>query len=148
MSSRWQEKGRGQQSVLAHNGERYRPAIPGGGATGAPEAGVPLAGVCSGAWLNEILTSLLTMPWSPIRPLYPMKTISVSKAKAQFSGIARRVVRTKRPVTITTPAGMVQLIPWNLPAVVEPFPLGTVRLTAEETRLANTLGETFGEETP
>jgi hypothetical protein len=51
-------------------------------------------------------------------------------------------------VTITTPAGMVQLIPWNLPAVVEPFPLGTVRLTAEETRLANTLGETFGEETP
>jgi hypothetical protein len=77
-----------------------------------------------------------------------MKTISVSKAKAQFSGIARRVVRTKRPVTITTPAGMVQLIPWNLPPVVEPFPVGTIRLTDEETRLANTLGETFGEETP
>jgi hypothetical protein len=32
--------------------ERYRPAAPDGGATGAPAAGVPLAGVCSGGWLG------------------------------------------------------------------------------------------------
>jgi hypothetical protein len=77
-----------------------------------------------------------------------MKTITVSKAKAQFSGIARRVVKTKEPVTISTPAGLVQLIPWDLPAVVEPFTPGTIHMTDEEVRLANTLGETFGEETP
>jgi hypothetical protein len=28
-----------------------RPAVPGGGSTGAPAAGVPLAGVGSGDWL-------------------------------------------------------------------------------------------------
>jgi prevent-host-death family protein len=77
-----------------------------------------------------------------------MKTITVSKAKAQFSGIARRVVKTKEPVTISTPAGLVQLIPWDLPAVVEPFTPGKIHMTDEEMRLANTLGETFGEETP
>lgn len=77
-----------------------------------------------------------------------MKTITVSKAKAQFSGIARRVVKTKEPVTISTPAGLVQLIPWDLPAVVEPFTPDTIHMTDEEVRLANTLGETFGEETP
>ena len=77
-----------------------------------------------------------------------MKTITVSKAKAQFSGIARRVVRTKEPVTISTPAGLVQLIPWDLPAVVEPFKPGTICMTDEEVLLANTFGETFGEATP
>jgi hypothetical protein len=77
-----------------------------------------------------------------------MKTITVSKAKAQFSGIARRVVRTKEPVTISTPAGLVQLIPWDLPAVVEPFMPDKIHMTDEEMRLANTLGETIGEETP
>ena len=77
-----------------------------------------------------------------------MKTITVSRAKAQFSGIARRVVRTKEPVTISTPAGLVRLIPWDLPAVVEPFKPGTIRLTDEEVLLANTFGETFGEATP
>ncbi|HEX9785043.1 MAG TPA: hypothetical protein VGA56_20235 [Opitutaceae bacterium] len=75
-----------------------------------------------------------------------MKVIPVSKAKAQFSGIARRVVKTKEPVTISTPAGYVQLIPWDLPAIVEPLPSGSVRMTAEEVRLANRFGETFGEE--
>lgn len=77
-----------------------------------------------------------------------MKTITVSKAKAQFSGIARRVVKTKEPVTIATPAGLVQLIPWDLPAAVEPFPPGTIHLTEDEIRLANTFGETFGDEKP
>ena len=71
-----------------------------------------------------------------------MKTLTVSKAKAQFSGIARRVVKTKQPVTISTPTGLVQLIPWDLPAVVEPFPAGTVHLTDDEIRLANAFGET------
>jgi hypothetical protein len=75
-----------------------------------------------------------------------MKTITVSKAKAQFSGIARRVVKSKEPVTISTPAGLVQLIPWDLPAVVEPFGEGTIRMTEDEVHLANSFGETFGEE--
>ena len=74
-----------------------------------------------------------------------MKTIPVSKAKAQFSGIARRVVKTKQPVMISTPTGLVQLIPWDLPALVEPFGPGTIRMSDEEIRLANTFGETFGD---
>ena len=77
-----------------------------------------------------------------------MKTITVSKAKAQFSGIARRVVKTKEPVTISTPAGLVQLIPWDLPALVEPFAAGAIRMTKEELRLANSFGESFGAENP
>jgi len=79
------------------------------------------------------------------RTMRLMKTITVTKAKAQFSGIARRVVRTKEPVTIATPTGLVQLIPWDLPAVIEPFAPGTIRMTPEEIRLANTFGDTFGE---
>ena len=74
-----------------------------------------------------------------------MKTITVSKAKAEFSGIARRVVKTKQPVTISTPTGFVQLIPWDLPAVVEPFAEGTLKLTDDEVDLANSFGESFGE---
>jgi hypothetical protein len=73
-----------------------------------------------------------------------MKTITVSKAKAQFSGIARRVVKTKEPVMISTPAGMVQLIPWDLPAMVEPFAPGSIRMSDDEIRLANAFGESFG----
>lgn len=75
-----------------------------------------------------------------------MKAITVSKAKAEFSGIARRVVKTKKPVTISTPAGFVQLIPWDLPAVVEPFAAGSVQMSDEEIRLANSFGESFGAE--
>jgi hypothetical protein len=75
-----------------------------------------------------------------------MKTITVSKAKAQFSGIARKVVKTKEPITISTPAGLVQLIPWDLPAMVEPFTQGTIHMTKEELKLANSFGESFGDE--
>lgn len=75
-----------------------------------------------------------------------MKTITVSKAKAQFSGIARRVVKTKQPVTISTPSGMVQLIPWDLPSMIEPFEAGTIRMTDQEIRLANSFGESFGDD--
>ena len=74
-----------------------------------------------------------------------MKTITVSKAKAQFSGIARKVVKTKQPVTISTPSGYVQLIPWDLPAIVDPFPAGTIKMSAEEIELANSFGDTFGD---
>ena len=77
-----------------------------------------------------------------------MKTITVSKAKAQFSGIARRVVKTKEPVMISTPTGMVQLIPWDLPSMVEPFAAGVVKMTDDEIRLANSFGESFGDEKP
>ena len=75
-----------------------------------------------------------------------MKTITVSKAKAQFSGIARRVVKTKQPVMISTPTGMVQLIPWDLPSMIEPFGAGSIKMTDQEIRLANSFGESFGDE--
>jgi hypothetical protein len=74
-----------------------------------------------------------------------MKAITVSKAKAHFSGIARRVVRTKQPVMISTPTGMVQLIPWDLPSMIEPFEAGSIKMTDQEIRLANSFGESFGD---
>jgi hypothetical protein len=39
-------------------GERYRPAMPGGGATGASAAGVPLIGIRSGGWFGADFISL------------------------------------------------------------------------------------------
>jgi hypothetical protein len=38
--------------------ERQRPAAPEGGATGALAAGVPLPGVCSGAWFGDFSASI------------------------------------------------------------------------------------------
>ena len=39
-------------------GQRQRPAAPEGGATGALAAGVPLPGVCSGAWFGDFSASI------------------------------------------------------------------------------------------
>ena len=44
-----------------------------------------------------------------------MTTLTVSKAKAGFSGIARRVIKTKQPVMVKTPTGYVQIIPFDAP---------------------------------
>jgi hypothetical protein len=47
--------------------ERYRPAAPGGGATGAPAAGVPLVGVCSGGWFG-LLSFCVTLRFCNVVP--------------------------------------------------------------------------------
>jgi hypothetical protein len=72
-----------------------------------------------------------------------MQTLNVSKAKSQFSGIARRVIRTRESVIIKTPAGYVQIVPFDVPDFVPPAERGSIKLTEREIALANTLGETL-----
>jgi hypothetical protein len=72
-----------------------------------------------------------------------MQTLNVSKAKAQFSGIARRVIRSRESVLVKTPTGYVQIVPFDVPDVVPPAEKGSIKLTEREIALANTLGETL-----
>lgn len=70
-------------------------------------------------------------------------TLTVSKAKAQFSGIARRVIKTRESVLVKTPAGYVQIVPFDVPDFVPPAEKGSIKRTKEEVELGNTLGETL-----
>ena len=72
-----------------------------------------------------------------------MTTLTVSKAKAGFSGIARRVIKTKQPVLVKTPTGFVQIVPFDVPEFVPPSKKGDFTYSDEEIRLANTFGETL-----
>lgn len=70
-------------------------------------------------------------------------TLTVSKAKAQFSGIARRVLKTRESVLVKTPAGYVQIVPFDVPDFVPPAEKGTIKLTDQERWMANNVGETL-----
>ena len=72
-----------------------------------------------------------------------MNLLTVSKAKAQFSGIARKVVRSKRPVIVRVPNGFIQIAPYDLPAEVPAAPQGSLKLLPRELELHNTFGETL-----
>lgn len=72
-----------------------------------------------------------------------MQTLNVSKAKSQFSGIVRRVIKQREPVIVKTPTGYVQIIPFDVPDFVPPAEKGSIKLTEREIALANTLGETL-----
>ena len=72
-----------------------------------------------------------------------MEMLNVSKAKAQFSGIARKVVRSRKPVIVRVPDGFVQIAPYELPQEVPAFPKGSLELLVRETELHNTFGETL-----
>jgi len=72
-----------------------------------------------------------------------MTTLTVSKAKAGFSRVTRTVIRTKTPVLVKTPTGMVQIVPYDVPAHVPPAPPGSLRHTDCEIALANSFGETL-----
>jgi hypothetical protein len=72
-----------------------------------------------------------------------MQILTVSKAKTGFSKVARKVIRNRKPVIVRTPAGFVQIAPYDIPEEVAPWPLGTVKLTAEERELHNHFGETL-----
>ena len=72
-----------------------------------------------------------------------MDMLTVSKAKAGFSRVARRVIRTRQPVVIRTPAGFVQIVPYDLPEEVPPAPAGALKLSSEELELHNTFGESL-----
>jgi len=70
-----------------------------------------------------------------------MNMLTVSKAKAQFSGIARKVVRSRKPVIVRVPNGFIQIAPYELPEEVPAFPKGSLELMVRETELHNTFGE-------
>lgn len=72
-----------------------------------------------------------------------MKTLNVSRAKAGFSGIARRVLRTREAAIVKTPAGYVQIVPFDVPEFVPPAEKGSIQLTAREVEFANKLGESL-----
>ena len=72
-----------------------------------------------------------------------MKTLNVSRAKAQFSGIARRVIKNRESVLVKTPTGYVQIVPFDVPEFVAPAEKGTIQLTEREIQLANRLGESL-----
>jgi hypothetical protein len=72
-----------------------------------------------------------------------MKMLTVSKAKATFSGIARNVVRSKKPVIVRVPNGFIQIAPYELPVEVPEFPVGSLDLLPRELELHNTFGESL-----
>jgi hypothetical protein len=72
-----------------------------------------------------------------------MNLLTVSKAKAQFSGIARKVVRSKKPVIVRVPNGFIQIAPYELPAEVPASPPGSLKLLPRETTLHNTFGDSL-----
>jgi hypothetical protein len=75
-----------------------------------------------------------------------METVTVSKAKAGFSKLTRKVIKSRQPILVRTPAGFVQISPYELPEEVPPAPRGSLgKFTAEELRLHNSFGQTFGE---
>jgi hypothetical protein len=88
------------------------------------------------------MVSDLTTRWSEFK-VRGMKTLNVSRAKAQFSGIARRVLKTRESVIVKTPAGYIQIVPFDVPDFVPPADKGSIWLTDREVTLANTLGESL-----
>jgi hypothetical protein len=70
-----------------------------------------------------------------------VKMLTVSKAKATFSGIARNVVRSKKPVIVRVPDGFIQIAPYELPVEVPAFPAGSLKLLSAELDLHNSFGE-------
>lgn len=73
----------------------------------------------------------------------PMTTLTVSKAKAGFSGIARKVIKTKQPVMVKTPTGYVQIVPFDVPEFVPPAEKGWYKPSSEELQRSNTFGDSL-----
>ena len=74
---------------------------------------------------------------------FAMHLLTVSRAKAEFSGIARRVVRSKKPVIVRVPSGFIQIAPYELPEEVPAVPQGSLKLLSREVDLHNTFGESL-----
>jgi len=72
-----------------------------------------------------------------------MTTLTISKAKATFSGVARRVIKTKNPVLVRTPVGYVQIVPFDMPEYVPPSREGDFDFSDAHIALSNTFGETL-----
>jgi hypothetical protein len=71
------------------------------------------------------------------------RPLTVTKARASFSRFTRGVLKTRQPVLVRTPKGMVQIAPYDLADAVPPAPAGVLRHTDREIELSNTFGETL-----
>lgn len=70
--------------------------------------------------------------------------LTVSKAKAGFSKVTRKVIKSGKPVIVRTPAGFVQIAPYELPEEVPPAPRGSIgSFTPEQYRMLNTFGDSL-----
>lgn len=87
-----------------------------------------------GTWLDHLLVMSVAGA---------LNLLTVSKAKAQFSGIARKVMRSKRPVIVRVPDGFIRIAPYALPEDVPAAPQGSLTLLPRELERHNTFGETL-----
>jgi hypothetical protein len=72
-----------------------------------------------------------------------VETLTVSKAKAGFSRVTRKVIKSRKPVLVRTPTGYVQISPYDLPEEVPPAASGSLKLTRAELELHNTFGDSL-----
>jgi hypothetical protein len=72
-----------------------------------------------------------------------MQLLTVSKAKAGFSGLARRIIKKRETVVVRTPHGFIQMAPYDLPEVVAPAPRGRIRHLPQALEMINTFGESL-----
>jgi hypothetical protein len=76
------------------------------------------------------------LPWR-------MQTLSAAKARAGFGRVARKVLKTRKPVIVEMREGLVQIAPYDLKEEVPPAPRGSLKLTEKEIWLHNNFGETL-----
>jgi len=72
-----------------------------------------------------------------------MQTMTASKARASFGKVARKVLKTRKPVFVATREGVVQIAPCESDDVVPPAPPDSLKHTEREIELSNTFGETL-----
>ena len=73
-----------------------------------------------------------------------METLTLSEAKAGFDDVMLRVIKSRKPVLVRTPAGYVQIAPYEaskVPSATSRRSLG--KFTAEQYRLHNTIGDSL-----
>ncbi len=70
--------------------------------------------------------------------------LTVSKAKSGFSRVIKNVIRSRKPVVVRAPAGLVQITPYELPEEIAPAQRGSLgRMTRERLKLYNHFGESL-----
>ena len=70
--------------------------------------------------------------------------LTVSKAKIGFSRVVRGVIKSRKPVVVKSPAGFVQIAPYDLPEEIPPAPKGSLGpMTRARLKLYNHFGESL-----
>jgi len=72
-----------------------------------------------------------------------MQTLTAAKARAGFGRITRGVIKSRKPVLVSTPDGLVQISAYEAPEEIPPAPRGSLKLLKREIELSNTFGETL-----